>query len=130
MIGVEGERRRRRVFQWVRFFREKMIKGLTEMKMEFPDVKFDLLPSPSPIQAVILPGNERCIAVCQYLRNVGRLDVYPIRSPTVEKGKERIRIILHAHNKEDEVCDLVELLLVSLRKSVMHPDFDGLISKL
>lgn len=39
-------------------------------------------------------------------------NVKPIRSPTVPKGKERVRICLHAHNTLEQVealCRIVEI---------------------
>mmetsp|Transcript_2389 Transcript_2389/g.5115 ORF Transcript_2389/g.5115 Transcript_2389/m.5115 type:complete len:508 (+) Transcript_2389:83-1606(+) len=130
MLGIEGERRRKRVFQLVKLFRQKMLAGLCELKDKAPSLEFELLPSPSPIQAVIVPGNERCISICNYLRNSGKLDVYPIRSPTVAKGKERIRIILHSHNDEKEVHYLVESLSKILKQSILHQNLDMQVSKL
>mmetsp|Transcript_6076 Transcript_6076/g.11513 ORF Transcript_6076/g.11513 Transcript_6076/m.11513 type:complete len:195 (-) Transcript_6076:2594-3178(-) len=70
-----------------------------------------LLPSPSPIQAIMCPGNDHCVRVARRLRRQGGIGVFAIRSPTVPKGQERIRIILHAHNTEDEVLYLVKCLL-------------------
>jgi 8-amino-7-oxononanoate synthase len=125
MMGVEGERRRTKVFRLVRYFREGISANLNA---DFPGSDFELLPSPSPIQALVVPGNEQCISVCLYLRNVG-FDVYAIRSPTVTKGKERIRIILHAHNNEDEVSALMKMLVVAL-KQLSFPDRLNVISKL
>ena len=119
MMSEEGERRRKKVFHFVRLFRQEMERGLSSFGKES---KFELLPSPSPIQAVIVPGNERCISICKDLRDVNRFDVYPIRSPTVPKGKERIRIILHAHNREEEVNALVKTLLMSFRRSMLFSD--------
>jgi len=131
MIGNIGEDRRKKVFQLVRLFREKMLDGIDILKQEYPKSDFELLPSPSPIQAIVVPGNEQCISVCQYLRNVGNLDVYPIRSPTVTKGKERIRIILHSHNTENEVNELTTMIIQSLRKLMSSSTNDKrLISKL
>lgn len=117
MTGLDGEKQRDTVFKWVRLFRRDILKGLSALNISDQGIK--LLPSPSPIQALIVPGNQNCIGVCKHLREVGGLDVYPIRSPTVPKGEERIRIILHAHNTEDEIRRLVQLVLVSLdqRKS-------------
>jgi 8-amino-7-oxononanoate synthase len=37
-------------------------------------------------------------------------DVRAIRSPTVPKGTERVRVTLHAHNNVIEVLRLVEVL--------------------
>ncbi|KAL7472240.1 hypothetical protein ACHAXS_012568 [Conticribra weissflogii] len=130
MLGIEGERRRKHVFRLVKIFRRKMISRLSELKDNDPSLEFDLLPSPSPIQAVIVPGNERCISICNYLKNIGKFDVYPIRSPTVAKGKERIRIILHAHNDVNQVHSLVELLVISLKQSTLQQSLDGVLSKL
>ncbi|KAL7540095.1 hypothetical protein ACHAXR_009865 [Thalassiosira sp. AJA248-18] len=130
MVGPMGEKRRKVVFQWVRLFREEISNGITAMKEEFPGLDFELLPSPSPIQAIVVPGNERCISVCQYLRTVGKFDVYPIRSPTVAKGKERIRVILHSHNNEDEIHSLTKMMLISLRQLMTFPDRLKLTSKL
>ena len=130
MMGNVGEDRRKKVFQLVRLFREKMLDGIDILKQEYSNSDFELLPSPSPIQAIVVPGNEQCISVCQYLRNVGNLDVYPIRSPTVTKGKERIRIILHSHNTENEVNELTTMIILSLRKLMSSTNDKKIISKL
>ena len=119
MMGPIGERRRKILFQWVRLFREEVSKGITALKEDYPSLDFELLPSPSPIQAIVVPGNERCIAVCDSMRNVGKFEVYPIRSPTVAKGQERIRIVLHSHNSEDEIHALTKMVLMSLRQFAM-----------
>ena len=125
MMGGEGERRRAKMFRLVRFFRD----GISAyLNADFVGSGFELLPSPSPIQAVVIPGNDQCVSICQYLRTVG-FDVYAIRSPTVAKGKERIRIILHSHNSEDEVSALIKMLVVAL-KHLSSPDQDKLTSKL
>uniref|UniRef100_A0A7S1G1J4 Aminotransferase class I/classII domain-containing protein n=1 Tax=Corethron hystrix TaxID=216773 RepID=A0A7S1G1J4_9STRA len=101
VAGPEGGRRRRRLFRLVRLFRERCRSA--------PELRGRVLPSPSPIQAVTFPGNRRCQAAAEELRR-GEFDLYPIRFPTVEKGRERIRIVLHAHNKEEEVVALVGAL--------------------
>jgi 8-amino-7-oxononanoate synthase len=68
----------------------------------------------SPIQSVLVPGNEYCISVCNELRCAG-IDVYPIRAPTVPKGTERIRVIMHAHNTVGEIENLVRALASAMR---------------
>lgn len=116
MMGEVGEQRRKKVFRLVRIFREEMSVAL---RMNFPkNTEFELLPSPSPIQAIVVPGNDECISVCKYLRNEGNFDVYPIRSPTVAKGKERIRIVLHSHNHADQVRELSKVLVLSLLRLI------------
>ncbi|KAL1924053.1 uncharacterized protein VTP21DRAFT_7088 [Calcarisporiella thermophila] len=51
-----------------------------------------LLPSTSPIQGIVLP-------------------VLPLCSPTVPRGKERVRICLHAHNSQEEIEMLAKAVM-------------------
>lgn len=69
----------------------------------------------SPIQSVLVPGNERCLRVASSLVDKG-YSVYPIRAPTVPKGTERIRVVLHAHNTTEEILGLVLELDNAIRK--------------
>lgn len=71
--------------------------------------------SQSPIQGILVPGNNECVAVASMLCKLG-FDAYPIRSPTVPKGSERIRIIIHAHNEEKDIRALVFALAKSIRE--------------
>lgn len=61
--------------------------------------------SQSAIQTAIVPGNERVKAVANSLQQKG-FDVSPIRSPTVPKNSERLRICLHSFNTDDEIRNL------------------------
>ena len=67
------------------------------------------LDSLTPIQVVIVPGNEAVRGLAQRLQDDG-LDVRPILYPTVPKGGERLRIVLHAFNTPGEVDRLCGLL--------------------
>ena len=62
-----------------------------------------------PIFSLIIPGNEAVKAVANLLQAQG-FDIRPILSPTVKLGEERLRIIIHAFNKEEEVRSLVNSL--------------------
>lgn len=64
----------------------------------------------SPIIPWIIAGNEACREVATRLQANG-LDVRPILSPTVPKGEERLRIVLHNYNTEEEMKTLCEELL-------------------
>lgn len=77
----------------------------------YPDVK--KLESNSPIQPVILPGNDRAKSVASHLQNKG-YDVRPILSPTVKTGEERLRISIHTHNKNEEIKNLIDELVKAL----------------
>ena len=109
-MGPVGEERRQKVFQLVNLFRLSLDGKAKQMGLQAAlGNKSLLLPSPSPIQAVLIPGNHQCIELCSRLHS-SSFDVYPIRSPTVPKGQERVRIIIHSHNTEEEVERLVDAL--------------------
>jgi len=65
----------------------------------------DVVFSDSPIQALVVPGNENVLQMALGLRKEGFL-CFPIRAPTVELGKERLRIVLHVHNTKTEIKNL------------------------
>src|SRR6185503_12670348 len=67
------------------------------------------LVSQSPIQSLVLGGNEEVKRICRLIQKDG-FDVRPILSPTVPKGRERIRICLHAFNTEKEINGLIASL--------------------
>lgn len=64
------------------------------------------------IQGLLVPGNDRVAALAAALSAEG-FDVRPIRSPTVAKGTERLRIVLHAFNSAEDVEKLTAVLLRS-----------------
>jgi 8-amino-7-oxononanoate synthase len=83
----------------IRFFKEQA-KQVTDL---------ELIESPSAIQCIIISGNGKCREVAAKLQNEG-LDIRPIVSPTVPKGKERLRICLHEFNTELEILRIFEVL--------------------
>jgi len=70
---------------------------------------FYKLPSQTPIQIVVIPGNDAVKKMAQTLQQAG-LDVRPILSPTVPAGSERLRIVLHAYNTNAQLSQLIHLL--------------------
>jgi 8-amino-7-oxononanoate synthase len=70
---------------------------------------FEKLDSRTPIQGVVVPGNEAIKALAERLQAAG-LDIRPILYPTVPKGSERLRIVLHAYNTMEEMDRLIGLL--------------------
>ena len=62
--------------------------------------------SNSAIQCILIAGNENVNAAAVALQTNG-FDVRAIRSPTVKKGTERLRICLHSFNSEEEIKNLV-----------------------
>ncbi len=73
------------------------------------NIKYPSLKSVSPIQVVIVAGNDEVKEVAFYLQK-NNLDVRAILYPTVPKGKERLRIVFHAFNTKKEVESLIRLL--------------------
>jgi 8-amino-7-oxononanoate synthase len=84
-----------------------LIRFFKEQAKQVPDL--ELIDSPSAIQCIIISGNERCRLVASKLQNEG-LDIRPIVSPTVPKGKERLRICLHEFNSEEEIKKIFDVL--------------------
>jgi len=72
-------------------------------------IKYEKLSSLSPIQGVIVPGNDEVKSLASLLTG-HNLDVRPILYPTVPKGKERLRISLHAFNTREELQQLIDLI--------------------
>ncbi len=63
----------------------------------------------SAIQCIIVPGNNEVKKLATAIEKQG-LDVRPILSPTVPKGKERLRICLHSFNSKEQIDKLIPLL--------------------
>lgn len=71
--------------------------------------KIKLIESDSAIQSIIIKGNEEVKRYSKELEKEG-LDIRPILSPTVPKGKERLRICIHAFNTTSEINTLVSCM--------------------
>lgn len=72
-------------------------------------IAYEKLNSSTPIQPVVVPGNYVVKTLSDKLRHRG-FDVRPILYPTVPEGKERLRIVLHAFNTENDLNELLEIL--------------------
>lgn len=73
------------------------------------DLKYKRLSGDTPIQIVVVPGNEEVKKVANTLQD-NNFDIRPILYPTVPKGQERLRIVLHAFNTVDEVKQVIKVL--------------------
>ena len=74
-------------------------------------IAYQQVDSTTPIQVVIVPGNEDIKALAARLQTEG-LDVRPILYPTVPKGSERLRIVFHSFNTIDDI----DRLLAAIQK--------------
>lgn len=75
---------------------------------EAKKLNIDLLCNRSPIQTVVISGNENCRNKAQLLQQNG-FDIRAILSPTVPVGKERLRICLHSFNTKEQVYRLLNI---------------------
>ncbi|RLN57202.1 hypothetical protein BBJ29_008716 [Phytophthora kernoviae] len=100
--GTEADALRRNVLELVQYFKHKV--------HDTAGIPHDaLLASESPIQGVVFKGNHRVLLASQQMNTMG-IRVVPIRSPTVPKGAERFRIVIHADNTRREIDLLVDAL--------------------
>lgn len=72
-------------------------------------IKNDVIKSYSPIQVVIIPGNDQVKKASLILENEG-FDIRPVLSPTVKKGGERLRICLHNFNSDIEIKSICKII--------------------
>jgi len=82
---------------------------LSSLISQFQNAGLNVLPSETPIQVVLAPGNEVIRQLAAKLQEAD-LDVRAIMHPTVPRGKERLRIVLHSYNTEEEVDQLIAIL--------------------
>ena len=81
-------------------------------KSQLTTERWQLLPSETPIQPLIVGGNADAVAAAEALRLQGIL-VPAIRPPTVPKGQARLRISISAAHSQDDVrrlCDSLNAL--------------------
>ncbi|GAA3928736.1 pyridoxal phosphate-dependent aminotransferase family protein [Chitinophaga oryziterrae] len=82
---------------------------LSSLISQFQNAGLNVLPSETPIQVVLAPGNEVIRQLAEKLQSAN-LDVRAIMHPTVPRGKERLRIVLHSYNTTEEVDQLIGIL--------------------
>lgn len=71
--------------------------------------KHEAIKSDTPIQGVVIPGNEQAKKVADILQQ-NNFDVRAILYPSVPSGRERLRIVLHSFNTIDELAKLITIL--------------------
>ncbi|MGN6616515.1 MAG: aminotransferase class I/II-fold pyridoxal phosphate-dependent enzyme [Ilyomonas sp.] len=83
---------------------QKERKHLNELIQQFQSAKisYEKLISFTPIQVVIVPGNAAVKVLAKKLQD-NDFDIRPVLYPTVPKGKERLRIALHAFNTKEQL---------------------------
>ncbi len=100
-----------RIFPAMETEREQLGKLVQQFRAHKEELR--LCNSVTPIQGIIIPGNDRVKEVATRLQEAG-IDVRAILYPTVPKSMERLRVVIHAFNTEDELTRLI-LILKELR---------------
>lgn len=87
--------------------RRKKLKELIEFsKAKIKELKINAI-CDSQIMAIIIGDNNKSDIICKNLRNIGYI-VYPIKSPTVPKGTERIRVGLNSNISKNDISNFLE----------------------
>lgn len=94
-----------------RSFKDSLLKNIVYFKQELSrqGLQKSFIESNSAIQCMFVSGNIEAKTISENLRENG-FDIKAILSPTVPKGKERLRFCLHAFNTKDEIKQVVSLL--------------------
>ncbi|MGL6268104.1 MAG: aminotransferase class I/II-fold pyridoxal phosphate-dependent enzyme [Chitinophagaceae bacterium] len=95
------------IFPEMKSEREKLKTLISFFQMQ--DLPFQKLNSTTPVQGVIIPGNDEVKNIAANLELNG-FDIRPILYPSVPKGKERLRISMHAFNTEDQILRMTDIL--------------------
>ncbi|BFM14411.1 8-amino-7-oxononanoate synthase [Maricurvus nonylphenolicus] len=89
--------------------RDNLVQRIKQFRAGAENLGLQLMPSPTPIQPVVLGDEARTMAVAAHLEKNGFL-VGAIRPPTVPRGSARLRITFSANHTERQVEDLLSAL--------------------
>ena len=89
--------------------REILRRNVRALRSGLADLRWNLLPSDTPIQPLIVGGNAEAVALSRALLERGLL-VPAIRTPTVPQGTARLRITLSAAHTDHDVAQLITTL--------------------
>ena len=97
---------------------KQLQENISFFKKEIKRIGFQkrFLYSNSAIQCCVISGNEKVKSVASILKDHG-YDVKPILSPTVPKGKERLRFCIHSYNSKEEISEVLSLLVTFVTRS-------------
>ncbi|ASZ13749.1 8-amino-7-oxononanoate synthase [Chitinophaga pendula] len=99
------------LFPYMQEARERLDQLIVQFKTG--TAALQTLNTDTPIQIVLSPGNSHTRQLAARLQAAG-LDVRAILHPTVPKGQERLRIVLHSYNTEAELSQLIGQLQASV----------------
>lgn len=89
--------------------RARLFSLIERLRMGLSQTRWELMPSPTAIQPVLIGSNEETLRVSQALSEMG-IYVPAIRPPTVPKGSARLRISLSAGHNDEHIDRLTDAL--------------------
>lgn len=89
--------------------REALARNILQLRAGLLSLPWELLPSSTPIQPLLIGKSHEAVRVSQALRERGIL-VPAIRPPTVPKGTARLRISLSAAHQPHDILRLTQAL--------------------
>ncbi|MDP2806304.1 MAG: 8-amino-7-oxononanoate synthase [Gallionellaceae bacterium] len=89
--------------------REQLKKMITQLRKGLADLPWQLMPSDTAIQPLLIGDSKQALALSEGLRNHG-IWVAAIRPPTVPQGTARLRITLSAAHTSSDVDQLIGAL--------------------
>jgi len=89
--------------------RERLQLLTAQLRRGTQDLPWKMMASATPIQPLLVGGNEAALALSEGLRARG-IWVPAIRPPTVPQGTARLRITLSASHTETDIAELLEAL--------------------
>ncbi len=114
---AEATRASLRIVQEEGWRRETLNARIAQFRSGAAQRGFQLLDSPTPIQALILGDAQAAVAASEVLRARGIL-VPAIRPPTVPAGSARLRITFSAQHTQQHIERLLDALAALPRKSL------------
>ncbi|MDI6785711.1 MAG: 8-amino-7-oxononanoate synthase [bacterium] len=79
------------------------------LKNKLKELGYNILNSPSQIIPIIIGDNEKVLKFSKFLYEKG-IFIPAIRTPTVSKGTERLRVTIMSNHKEDDLNYLLNVL--------------------
>ena len=89
--------------------REALARNIKQLKEGLQSSPWQLLPSSTPIQPLLIGDSAEAVRISQRLRERGIL-VPAIRPPTVPQGTARLRISLSAAHQPQDILRLTQAL--------------------
>lgn len=100
--------------------REKLFSNIAFFKEQAQSLGFDLLPSDSPIQSIVIGDADLTENIRQHLLDKG-FNVGSMRPPTVPEGQSLLRIVIHSFNSINEITELLKFVKVALQECLYVP---------